>query len=147
MSHPIARCCRLGCIGQCLAERGFEQSRYGRGGVKTQRLGSNRPRGFDPHTADHPANFGQLVRGHAELTQAQAQEKHRVKRLATHRSADSHLDPVHSCSPTTMAIKRSTAGSAAEYSSATVSLVRSTARVYWIRSLVPIEKKSTSFAS
>ena len=45
-----------------------------------------------------------------------------------------------------MAIRRSTDGSAAEYSSATVSLVRSTASVYWIRSLVPIEKKSTSFA-
>ena len=33
------------------------------------------------------------------------------------------------------------------YRSATVSLFRSAARVYWTRSFVPIEKKSTSRAS
>ena len=40
----------------------------------------------------------------------------------------------------------STAGCAEEYRLATESLPRSTAKTYWVRSLVPMEKKSTSRA-
>ena len=43
-----------------------------------------------------------------------------------------------------MAINFSTAGSAGLYSPTTSLLLRSTARVYWIRSLVPMLRKSTS---
>src|ERR1700741_3777465 len=44
-------------------------------------------------------------------------------------------------------ISRSTAGCRGVYRSATCSSLRSIAKVYWIRSLVPIAKKSASAAS
>ena len=51
-------------------------------------------RGLDPHASDQSLDFGQLMRRHAQLSQAQAQEEHCVKRLATHRAADTDLDPM-----------------------------------------------------
>ena len=49
---------------------------------------------FQPDAADHALDLRQLVRRHAELADPQAQEEHRVERLAPHRPADGGRDPV-----------------------------------------------------
>ena len=81
----------------------------------------------------------------AQFCQDHTQTEHRVRKLSTHRAADTDFCRWLGATLTTVAIKRSTTGSAVQSKPATVSYVRSTTSVYGIESFVQIEKKFTSF--
>ncbi len=86
-------------------------------------------------------------RGHRELAHAEPEQQRRRERIAGELAA--HARPTVrrlGRRRVVAAIRRSTAGCSGSASAATCSLPRSAARVYCVRSFVPIEKKSASRA-
>jgi hypothetical protein len=71
-----------------LAERVDDRLRC----ILTERCRSNRPCLLDANFPDHALDLRQLVGRHAQLPHTQAEQKHRVERLATHCSADTHIE-------------------------------------------------------
>jgi uncharacterized membrane protein len=83
-----------------------------------------------------------LRRVHGKAAQAQAQQQPGQGDIARHLAAHAHALALARHSAMVSATRRSTAGCSGSYRWATDSSARSMASVYWIRSLVPMDRKS-----